>query len=215
MNRNVVLMVVPQFLNLNELLFVRLGFGIKVSLVFYVYETFKFHHNSLFSADKNEIFYSLQTDRYFSIDNRIKNIFEIIFNKFISNITLRRRIKLIQEVYKEKYNSSVLTFEKYLEKRNLLSYDIKNKIETFKKLFNPFQPYTLRELIEKTQDKLKLNNEISKLKSLTDIIKSNNIWEKIPFFSIKNMEGSIIYSYVSPLKIQVFYKNYNKTHYFL
>jgi len=204
LNLNIILMTIPQFLNLTSSLAHKLNFGIKVSLVFYIKHISNFYQSLLFH-DKTSILYYLQVDKHFNTSSRIKNIFEIIYIYFLKNNSYK--IKIIQKIYAEKSKIGLYTFYIFIKRKNLIM--DQNILEQLKKNvnINPIRNIytkenTLENFIKNNKNNTKLQ-EIYKnnLIDFIEILKNGNIWNKIPFFNVKNIEDSIINVYLSPIKI--------------
>jgi len=205
LNLNIILMTIPQFLNLTSSLANKLNFGIKVSLVFYIKHISNFYQSLLFH-DKTSILYYLQVDKYFNTSSRIKNIFEIIYIYFLKNNN-SYKIKFIQKIYAEKSKIGLYTFKEFIERKQLtIEKNTSDQLEDILKniLHNGYlqKINPLGDFINENKNDTKLQ-EIYKneLIDITDILKNGNIWDKIPFFNVKSIEDSIINVYISPIKI--------------
>jgi len=225
-NRNIALMIIPQFLNLNEYLFYKLSFGIKVSLIFYIYKIYS-QQPSLFSNNyERNLLESMQIHKYMSIDERIKSIFLFIMNRNQNNISLK--FNFFRKVYKYKNHINLWTFMQCLNMKNKdnelmkrinvlfrnfnKEYEKNNSVNLYRPLqadsfpftydVNGFKKYLANGSMNDKQEIISLiEKTLKEIKNYKDILKSNNIWEKLPFFNIKNERGSLIYLYSSPLKI--------------
>jgi hypothetical protein len=123
---NISLMLIPQFLNLNNFLFYKLNYGIDVSLQFYLYD------KMICYKDKKSIFNDLKIDKFLDYSARIKNIFNVIVNE-------NMKVKFINQIYKEKNKINLSVFRKYLKKFNTeeafeIEKEIKNYLEFRKNL---------------------------------------------------------------------------------
>ena len=220
-NYNIALMILPQFLNSNKFLYYKLAFGIKVSLPFYIYDKLKKQTYNLATNPSNDLLYNIEINKYLSIEERIKKVFEAIINLIPHYNNLN--INFIKQIYKNKYNINLRIFIEYLSKKNSKKLNLLKKFEEFNEEYKNRLNYSNKNLfvfnekklsydikgfkkyLESEKERILVNyiDEIIKndIKTFKDVAKSNNIWNKIPFFNVKNLKGSFIHSYTSPLKI--------------
>ena len=216
---NLALIIVPQFLNLQDYLYNKLEYGIKVSLQFYLLDKLLILKNNQNFQDNVNL---LAINKYLLLHNRLKNSLKIIINQGLkTNLAIqiyknknKINIKVLRKYIKQKFNDSkkeelLEIIDKYEE--NIKALKSKEKISKNIKL-------ELNNMAKYLDDSIKNNIETIKAK-LFDVNELTNFKDKLPIFGVKNIKGTQVDYFVSPLKIIALFidvlscfENYEKKH---
>jgi len=192
---NLALMIVPQFLNLQSYLYHKFEYGIKVSLQFYLLERLLLSNKNQLNFEEN--INLLKINSYLNLKNRLTNSLKIIFNKDF-------KIKLFVQIYKNKDKINIKTFKRYLKRKqtldkmtNIFENYLNDQKNSSNKNIKPELKSFLNYLKKQEKDEyiLLIKKNLISLNELETFI------DKLPLFGIKNIKGTQIDYFASPLKI--------------